>query len=406
MRRLRFAVSSVFLFLFLAGVAWGAAGLGATPYGLVTLKDGRVVYTTSENYTSGTVGIIDPSTGDVTSDLRTNLGGDTVAFVFDKAGSEKVLIANRLSYGALTEIQVFDPSDWNTPEWNETVNGNLHGIASTSDGLYLAYYGSGSGLGWIERRSISSSYPVVISKDMVPVVSEDKAESILSTDGDRVFLLAQGYSSYSASPANGALYRLGADLGVLASVDVGLNPVKLTARGENLYVVSNGGYDPSKDQVWLVDGASMVAEELTFEGFFDKNEFVQAVFDNGSRLFVATSAPNSSDPTAPYVNRVYCAERPSSIKGALASVALGDPVASLDGWTMGSSLGGDGRLWVCSSSGSDGSVKGISSSGSVETYTPTGNDHPTGGGGGGCSVGFAPAVILLFAPILLLSRGR
>lgn len=405
MKKLRLVLSCVLSCLFLAGAAWGAAGLGSTPYGVAVLDNGKVIYTTSENYTSGTVGVIDPSNGEVTPDLRKNLGGDAVAFVFSKSGTEKILIANRLSYGAQTEIQVFDPSDWTDPEYNVTVNGNLHGVAATSNGLYLAYYGSGTGLGWIERRSLSN-YAVTASEDMVPVASEDKAETILSTDGERIFLLAQGFSSYPYGVADGALYQLGEDLGVVASLDVGVNPVKLTARGEELYVASNGNYDAAKDKALAIDGATMTSTELVFSGFYDSKEYVQAIFDNGSKLFVATAAPNSSDPASPYVNRVYCVDRPSMAKSASVSITLGDPVASLDGWTLGSAMGDDGRLWVCSSSGSDGAVKGISSSGSVETYTPTDNDHPTGGGGGGCSVGFAPAAILLFAPILLLFRGR
>ncbi|NCC97240.1 MAG: SYNERG-CTERM sorting domain-containing protein, partial [Synergistales bacterium] len=80
------------------------------------------------------------------------------------------------------------------------------------------------------------------------------------------------------------------------------------------------------------------------------------------------------------------------------------PVTTLDGWTVGSALDKNGNLWVCSSNGPDGSVKGVGSDGSVDTYQSSYPD--SGGSGGGCSVGFAPSAVLLLAPILLLFRGR
>ncbi len=402
MRRFRSVFVLSLVCLFAACAAWASDGLGGTPYSLVALSDGRVVYSTSENYTSGAVGVIDPSSGAVEAGVRKNLGGDAVVFSFKRNGSDRVLIANRLSWGAQTELQVFDPSNWTSPEWNVTVDGNLHGVTAISDDIYFAYYGSGSGLGRIEKRSVSN-YEVTASRDMFPVVSEDKAETILATDGGKLFLLAQGFEKYSVSPDRGALYKLNSDLSLVSSVDVGVNPVGLSARAESLYVASNGNYDSSRQEAWRVDGATMVTMKLNLSGFESQGEFVQALFDNGDKIFVVTSVFDAA--SSSNLNKIYLVDRPSSF-GVETTLILGSPVTSMTGWTVGTAMDRNGRLWACSSNGPDGSVKGIGFNGSVETYTPTGNDHPQGSGGGGCSVGVSPSALLLFAPILLLFRCR
>ena len=385
-----------------AFVAWASGGLGGTPYSLATLSDGRVVYTTSENYTSGAVGIVDPSSRTISSAVRGNLGGDAAVFTFSKSGSDRVLIANRLSWGAQTEIQIFNPSDWVNPEWNGTVDGNLKGVAVLSDDLYLAYYGSGSGLGRIEKRPLSNYSTVSLSRDIDRVASEDKAESILTTDGGRLFVMVQGFKSFSSSMDSGALSQVNpSDLSVTSSVDVGINPVGMSSRGDSIYVASNGNYSSVAQKAWRVDGSTMATYEIKFSGFQDGGEFVQAIFDNGTKLFAVSSVYDAD--LKVNRNKVYVVDRPSTWVNPTV-IALGTPVTTLDGWTVGSALDKNGNLWVCSSNGPDGSVKGVGSDGSVDTYQSSYPD--SGGSGGGCSVGFAPSAVLLLAPILLLFRGR
>lgn len=401
MKKTRHVLALSVLFVLCAFAAWASGGLGGTPYSLATLSDGRVVYTTSENYTSGAMGIVDPSSGAISSAVRGNLGGDAVVFAFSKAGSDRVLIANRLSWGAQTEIQIFNPSDWSSPEWNGTVDGNLKGVAVLSDDLYLAYYGSGSGLGRVEKRPLSSYSTVSLSRDIDRVASEDKAESILTTDGGRLFVMVQGFESFSSSMDNGVLSQVDpSDLSVTSSVDVGINPVGMSSMGESIYIASNGNYSSAAQKAWRVDGETMSAYEIKFSGFQDSGEFVQAIFDNGAKLFAVSSIYDAD--LKVNRNKVYVLDRPSAWTNPT-NIALGVPVTALEGWTVGSSLAGNGRLWVCSSNGPDGSVKGISSDGSVVTYQ---SSYPDSGGGGGCSVGFAPSAVLLLAPILLLFRGR
>ena len=384
-----------------AFVAWASGGLGGTPYSLATLSDGRVVYTTSENYTSGAMGIVDPSSRAISSAVRGNLGGDAAVFTFSKAGSDRVLIANRLSWGAQTEIQIFNPSDWVNPEWNGTVDGNLKGVAVLSDDLYLAYYGSGSGLGRIEKRPLSNYSTVSLSRDIDSVASEDKAESMLVSDGGRLFVAVQGFEMYPSSVDRGALCQVSpSDLSVVSSVDVGINPVGLSSRGGSIYVASNGNYSSLAYQAWRVNEGDMSVSEIKFSGLQDGGEFVQALFDNGTKLFVVSSVYNVD--LNVNRNKVYVVDRPSTWVNPTV-IALGAPVTTLDGWTVGSALDKNGTLWVCSSNGPDGSVKGIGSDGSVDTYQ---SSYPDSSGGGGCSVGFAPSAVLLLAPILLLFRGR
>ena len=360
-----------------------------------------MVYTTSENYTSGALGIVNPVSGTISSALRSNLGGDAAVFSFSKGGADRVLLANRLSWGAQTEIQIFNPSDWSNPEWNGTVNGNLKGVAVLSDDLYLAYYGSGKGLGRLEKRPLASYGTVTLSRDIDKVASEDKAESVLTTDGGRLFVMVQGFQGFSTSMDSGALFQVSpSDLTVVASVDVGINPVGMSSRGEAVYVASNGNYSSSAHKAWRIDGSTMARSEIRFSGFQDSGEFVQALFDNGTKIFVVSSVFDVA--LGVNRNKVYVVDRPSSWANPTV-IALGTPATTLDGWTVGSTLDRNGRLWVCSSHGTDGSVKGIGSDGSVETYP---SSYPDGGGSGGCSVGFAPSAVFLLAPILLLFRGR
>ncbi len=402
MKKTRYLFALSVLSVLCAFAAWASGGLGGTPYSLTTLSDGRVLYTTSENYTSGALGIVNPVSGTISSAVRSNLGGDAAVFSFSKGGADRVLLANRLSWGAQTEIQIFNPSDWSNPEWNGTVNGNLKGVAVLSDDLYLAYYGSGSGLGRLEKRPLASYGTVTLSRDIDKVASEDKAESVLTTDGGRLFVMVQGFESFPSSMDRGALYEISSsDLSVLASVDVGINPVGMSSRGEAVYVASNGNYSSSAHKAWRIDGSNMARSEIRFSGFQDSGEFVQALFDNGTKIFVVSSVFDVA--LGVNRNKVYVVDRPSSWANPPV-IALGTPAATLDGWTVGSTLDVKGRLWVCSSHGTDGSVKGIGSDGSVETYP---SSYPDGGGsGGGCSVGFAPSAVFLLAPILLLFRGR
>nr|WP_321502730.1 Synerg-CTERM sorting domain-containing protein [uncultured Dethiosulfovibrio sp.] len=398
--RYSFALSMVFVLCALA--AWASGGLGGTPYSLATLSDGRVLYTTSENYTSGAMGIVDPSSGAISSAVRANLGGDATVFTFSKAGSDRVLIANRLSWGAQTEIQIFNPSDWTKPEWNGTVDGNLKGVTVLSDDLYLAYYGSGSGLGRLDKRALDSYGTVTLSRDIDKIASEDKGESILTTDGGRLFLMVQGFESFPSSMDNGALVQVSpTDLTAVSSVDVGINPVGMSSRGEAVYVASNGNYSSSAHKAWRIDGSTMARSEIKFAGFQDSGEFVQALFDSGTKLFILSSVFDVA--LGVNRNKVYVVDRPSSWTNPT-NIDLGAPATTLDGWTVGSTLDVKGRLWVCSSHGTEGSVKGVGSDGSVETYPSSYPD--SGGSGGGCSVGFAPSAVFLLAPILLLFRGR
>lgn len=402
MKKTRYSFALSVLMVLCAFAAWASGGLGGTPYSLATLSDGRVLYTTSENYASGAMGIVDPSSGAISSAVRANLGGDAAVFTFSKAGSDRVLIANRLSWGAQTEIQIFNPSDWTKPEWNGTVDGNLKGVAVLSDDLYLAYYGSGSGLGRLDKRPLDSYGTVTLSRDIYKVASEDKGESILTTDGGRLFLMVQGFESFPSSMDNGALVQVSpTDLTAVASVDVGINPVGMSSRGEAVYVASNGNYSSAAQKAWRVDGSTMAPYEIKFSGFQDGGEFVQAIFDNGTKLFAVSSVYDADLDVNR--NKVYVVDRPSTWANPTV-IALGAPVTTLDGWTVGSTLDVKGRLWVCSSNGPDGSVKGVGSDGSVETYPSSYPD--SGGSGGGCSIGFAPSAVLLLAPILLLFRGR
>lgn len=394
---------SLFLVLFcLSGSAW-AIGLGGPAYSVAPLSGNNVVYTTSENFTSGTLGVLNKATGVVSSKVVTNLGGDAVAFSFSVDGKDRIFLANRLNYGASTEATVYDPTDWSV-KWNETLTGNVHGVTTTSKGLFIAYYGSGSALGWVEKRSLDDYSSVVLSKDIVPVASEDKGVSILSANGDSVYLLVQGFEKYSSSYDKGAVYELDENLSVTKSVDLGINPVSLSTMDGDLYAACNGGYSSSKDGAYVIDMDDFSKNEVVFSNFKDSNEYISGFYPASSSTgFLVTSVMDSE--TYATTNRIYLVSD-SDVKTATSTVTLSDPASEIEGYLGTVKVDGDGTIWACAGNGESGSMVGISKDGSSVVKYTSEESSSSSSSGGGCSIGFAPSVLLLLAPILFFSKNR
>ncbi len=287
-----FLAAMVFLVFMLSGCGGGGGGGSSS-----VLPD--IVYTTSD-FQSGSFGAITVGQTDesstVEADLLTNLGGDILTFVADKADSPYVFI-REYSFGAnsdsvyalkLDALQEGPVSNISTPD----EHANIHDICYDKDRnvVYVAFFDNGI----VGKYSIGDNGEILFNDgteiDLTQLEDDVHPHRILLI-GNNVYVLAQRYDE-QLNQYEGVLFVIDAEEfdGFSEIINVGVNPQDMAYYEGKLYITCLGNYGVSDDVLQEVDLTTFDVKDIMQAASFDNLDISEIeITDDGTGFIVAGS---------------------------------------------------------------------------------------------------------------------
>jgi Synergist-CTERM protein sorting domain-containing protein len=209
-----------------------------------------IVYTTSENYTAGALGVISSDLTTPPSIIVPGLNGDAAVFSFrDGAGKPRVAIIERLFANDGDRVWIYDTENWNNPLFNLVWPGaiNIYGMAASDNMLYVACHNT---MYPEEKQSkiVQVSMPdyKLTGKEYAPKSDSDgfypHTTRILAIDNN-IYALFLWEKNIASDYAKSKLVKLTANLEFVEEYDVGPNAVDMVAvnDGDGIVVAYMGG---------------------------------------------------------------------------------------------------------------------------------------------------------------------
>lgn len=421
---------------FTAGGAWAA------------LEDADTIFITVDNsYTACALGSIEVTSPDaISQDLKSFTNGDVMGMVLEAGGQKKILVREYNGGSAPDTVSLYPGENWSGPIANTTLGDNIYQADVSDNYLYIGNYGdTGNRSGSVQQFELQD---LLDSESMEAVKTITFDDNDAFTDQTKDFRIIGNYLYAVVQDINesfehdaGTLFEISIpDMEVVDSMDIGKNPggasrkAAMAQYGNDLYIACMGGgfggtLNPELIKVNLttfektiIDDGTALPDTYGYCGI--------AIADDGTVLINAGSTDWMAA-TKLYQTTVSELETSTMTPTALPGTFWDDKEVDLSSVYMGMGIGFGGTLFYDASTerfwieGSYAIVTVDKSGNLIRTYDAmelNGNPYdilPADGlsfageillgssGSGGCNVsGFAPAALLLLAPLFSILRKK